>query len=332
MILKEDILSKVSEKDIMEFYWQEKLEENKAIYRNPTRSDTKGSCYFKWSGSKYNLIDRSGDVDCNLDCFNYVKWIYGCNFYEALQRINSDMMLKTTSKIIKSSKVITKTIKRRSVNFKITTRRWSEVDVKFWGQYGIKIDTISKICQPVQQYLSDSGSFTFRLKYQHSDEDPCYVYKFKKTVKLYQPYSKTNKWRSNSTSDDVFGYDNLPHFGSDLYICSGAKDMFAMWTMGFNAIAPQSEAVDVPENIMDDLKVRFRNIYYLFDSDSTGLKMSEKFAKKNGVDYITIPKIGECKDVAELCKTISLHKTKNIINENRKTRYDESRRIKKSGV
>jgi len=315
MILKEDILSKITEKDIMEFYWGEPLKDNKPIYRNPMRHDNKGKCYFKWHKNKYMFVDRAKGVDANFDCFQYVMWCHSCNFYDALNIINENLLLNTKNNLqSKKQYANSPKLKNKNVNFKIKLRKWNDHDKSYWNQFKIKLNTVNKIAKPVSSYKSDSNSFIFTTKYKYLIEDPCYVYQFDSRVKLYQPYSDFNKWRSNTTTNNIFGYKELPHFDDILFIASGGKDMLCLWEMGFNAIAPQSESNKLSEAVINDIKCRFKNIYFIYDNDPTGIEMSNKFAKEYTVNNIIIPKINECKDIAELCKKIGLNNTKQIIN------------------
>lgn len=329
MILKEEMLDLVSEKQIMENYWDECLVDNKAIYKNPMRIDNKGTCFFKWYGDKYMFVDRARGIEANFDCFDYVMWLYSCNFYEAMIRINDDMILSSVKRISKSKESRRKVTsnknkrKKKRVKFKTVLRSWNKHDVEYWGQYGISIKNVAKIIRPIQSYKSNSNSFSFTLKYTYSPDDPCYVFKWPNSnnIKLYQPYSKYSKWRSNTTANNIFGYSFLDHFGEDLYIVSGGKDLLCMWEMGFNnVVAPLSESTKIPEKYMNDLKSRFTNIYYLYDNDETGIKMSTKFAIQDEVFNLILPQdtIHNYKDIAEYCKGIGLNKTKNIINNVRR--------------
>lgn len=316
MILKENILSKITEKDIMEFYWGEQLKDNKPIYRNPMRHDNKGKCYFKWHRNKYMFVDRAKGVDANFDCFQYIMWCHSCNFYEALNIIHEDLLSNTKFNLTKPKKQRSSSpkLKNKSVNFKIKLRSWNEHDKSYWNQFEIKLNTVNKIAKPVSSYKSDSNSFVFTTKYKYVIEDPCYVYQFESKVKLYQPYSDFNKWRSNTTTNNIFGYKELPHFDDVLFIASGGKDMLCLWEMGFNAIAPQSESNKLSEAVIDDIKCRFKNIYFIYDNDPTGIEMSNKFANEYNLNNIIIPNVNDCKDIAELCKKIGLNNTKQIIN------------------
>lgn len=333
MILKEDILAKASEKEIMEFYWGEALVENKAIYRNPMRHDSDGTCYFKWHNNKYIFVDRARGIDANFDCFKYVMWHYGCGFYEAVRRINDEMLLESVSKLLPARPVkSSKTKSKARVNFKIKLRKWNQHDIDYWAKFGITISTIDSIIKPVKSYKSDLGLVKFRQMYKYDESDPCYAYIFKSSYKLYRPFSKKYKWRSNTNNSDIFGLNQLPHFGKDLYICSGGKDMFCLWEMGFNAIAPQSESSKISEVIIDDLKARFKNIYIIYDNDNTGITMSSKLSQELNITNIILPHLNDCKDIAELCEVIGIDNTKNIINERSSKSRSTSRECTTNGT
>lgn len=334
MILKEDVLHVVSEKDIMEHYWGKTLTDNKPVYRNPTRSDCKGSCYFRWVRGKYIFHDRARGITANFDCFKHVMWTYNCNFVEALHRINGDMRLNLESKTFDSkpgrrTAKIPKNYTSRKVNFKIKTREWRQEDFDYWKQYHITLDSLNKIVKPVKSYKSDGGgSFNFKLKYKHTPHNPCYCYFFKTKalrVKMYQPMSKDQKWRSNTNVGDIFGWNNIDYTKSSLYIASGGKDMMCMWEMGYNTIAPISESTEIPEKYMNELMPNFKNIYVIYDNDNTGIEMSKKFCKKYNLTNIILPKNENLKDVADFCKNFGLKQTIKII-ENVKRKNIENRK------
>ena len=68
MILLSEILSKVSEKDIMEHYYHCSITDRKAIYKNIIRNDKEGTCYFNWFRGHYYLVDRGRGIDFNFNC------------------------------------------------------------------------------------------------------------------------------------------------------------------------------------------------------------------------------------------------------------------------
>ena len=93
MNLKEKILSKISEKEIMQYYFNQSIIENRPIYKNPTRPDSKGTCWFSWTkNNRYFLFDKSG-TDTSVDCFKLAMHTYQCGFREGLFHIIKDLNL-----------------------------------------------------------------------------------------------------------------------------------------------------------------------------------------------------------------------------------------------
>jgi len=348
MILINDILNKVTEKDIMEYYWGEKLTEYAPKYRNPMRSDRNGTCYFNWYRGHYIFVDRAHGITANFDCFKYVMWNYNCSFYECLFRINEDMKLGLSSVSGKSYNKTRKIKTSRSVQtkiknvYKVTSRKWNINDEIYWSTFNITLKTLDYFnVKAVKKYQSYSR-FTkkFITRYIYDSLDPCYTYLFKENkdvkFKFYQPFSKLNKWKSNTSKLNIFGLSQLPDTGDTVFITSGGKDMMCMYEMGYNAIAPQSESTEIPTNVIEDLKDRFTNVIILYDNDSTGIKMSKEHGKKYNVPYIILPnelnkETLALKDVADFSKEFGLIETKNII-EDVRTSTKSKRKQRKSST
>ena len=313
MISKDELLTKVTEKDIMEFYWGHALEEKKAKYKNPTRTDNKGTCVFKWTGNKYHFIDYAqpsglGIHRSKFSCFDYVMWHYSCSFTECLHRIESDMnlALKPTSLVIRTA--APKKTMSTYVAIKIETRKYVDLDYAYWLKFGIKGKTLRdfKVYALQKMYTNSKCSTKWELVYnkkQHNQDNDAnnyaYAYVFGDRVKVYQPYSEFAKWRGNVSSNDIYGLDLLPKRGKVLYIASGCKDAMCMYQMGLDVIAPQSESAGISPDIMCKLKNAFDKVIVVFDNDVAGEKNAILFAERHNVSYITLPdEFG--KDVAEI--------------------------------
>jgi hypothetical protein len=329
MIKKSDILERVTEKEIMEYYYNTSIVDRRPTYRNLMRNDSNGTCYFNWYNCHYYLVDRARGFHANFDCFSLVKHIKGCNFKDALNHINVDMNLGLNGKKnfksipgrkIKSSKKVNKYYKRK-INYKIVCKKFEESDLFYWMRFGITHQTLYFYnVRAVKSYKSDSNeSFKFQLKYTHKKQDPCYCYIFKgkkaTRVKLYQPLSKTSKWRSNVNSKDIFGLEQLPEKGDLLFIVSGGKDMMCMKEMDYWSIAGQSETSIINEEVINNLKKRFKKIVVLLDNDNAGINSSKIYKEKYNLDYLVLPNLGSQKDVAEFVEAYGLDQTKNLIKE-----------------
>lgn len=329
MILLSEILSKVSEKDIMEHYYHCSITDRKAIYKNIIRNDKEGTCYFNWFRGHYYLVDRGRGIDFNFNCFTLVRHLYNCTFAESLFYINKDMNLNLSSdvvsvpgrKVVKETKVDdSKLNSRRKLNYEIKARKWNDDDVIYWNRFNITTETLIKFnVLPVSSFKSDCDNFSFNFKtmYTYTKEDPCYCYAFKRKkkikVKIYRPFNTTYKWQGNTSSSDIFGYDQLPEYTNVIYICSSLKDLMCLHEMGLIAIAPQSESTDIPEDILNELQYRCNKFIILFDNDKAGVLNSIKYAKKYACRYITLPEMDDNKDVADFVEDYGIETTKQII-------------------
>ena len=97
-ISKEEVLSKLDQKEIYEYYFGNLIDLSKT-YNSPFRRDRTPSFGF--------YIDRQGRLIGNDfktdgfhgDCFSFVMNAYNCNFQEALQHIRRDFNLGTRPKL-----------------------------------------------------------------------------------------------------------------------------------------------------------------------------------------------------------------------------------------
>jgi hypothetical protein len=313
---KDEILKRVTEKEIMEYYLGYRLVENKPRYRNPLRVDTKGTCYTKYYNNKYMFVDPA-DNDYSFDCFKLVMDLYNLSFRGALNKITKDLSL-ISKPVLSDLRIEINSQNLRRSNFKVITRNYNNQDLSFWQQFGITLSTLEKFnVKAVKEYYSDTDNSTnMRLVYKYKASDPCYLYFFKKRkirVKLYRPLNKEKKWASNTNIEDVFGHDQLPEKGELLIIASGLKDLMCLYEAGFNAVAPQSESIMITENLINEYFSRFDKVISILDNDNTGVKYMQKYKDKYNIDYIVLPDTYG-KDVADLAKHLGVNFLTNFIN------------------
>ena len=100
-------------------------------------------------------------------------------------------------------------------------------------------------------------------------------------VKVYRPFSTIRfLYAGNKTDDYVFGFEQLPNKGDMLFITGGEKDVMSLAAHGFHAICFNSKTAQIPENIIESLRLRFRHIILLYDTDETGKRESERQAEQ----------------------------------------------------
>jgi DNA primase len=121
----------------------------------------------------------------------------------------------------------------------------------------------------------------------------------------------------NTGVDKVFGLEQLcsDSLFSEILIASGLKDLMCLNEMGFTAVAPMSESINLPQSVIETLKLSDKRVIYLYDTDLAGLKCGVKYACLNGFEAIWLPKIqGQSfKDVADFVQFYGIDEVKELI-------------------
>lgn len=147
--------------------------------------------------------------------------------------------------------------------------------------------------------------------------DPAFVYLHDKdSYSIYRPLAeKSKKHRKHNIRNHIMGYKELPETGDILFITKSMKDIMVFHELGIPAIAPHSERTFLPKGVLDELKLRFKEIYVVYDNDETGVEASKKFTKENDLKYWNVPNNIDCKDPAEVSKKFGLEILKQMLND-----------------
>ena len=151
----------------------------------------------------------------------------------------------------------------------------------------------------------------------HPDKTLVIAYYFPETnhVKLYFPDQIENKWYSNCTTQDIFGYHKIDYYGSlnkDLWITKSGKDRLMMdYFIGVPSIALQNEGCYLPDNIFKELEQKFSKIRLLYDNDITGILQAQKLSEKYNIEYKIIDVFS--KDPYEMIQEFGVDNTKKLI-------------------
>ncbi len=268
-IQKDELLNKISQEEVMFQYlgiWPSLTQR----YKSPFRTDSSAGCRFEWKNGLLCFVDNAGfNGKLYWSIFDIVKHVKSCSYREALEHIAKGRYTTVASQpVYKPQKRIT-----------FTYKTWDEDNL-------FKLS--SEILQSENVFLVDTYWITKEGGVSMiKPSDLCIAYYFKsKHVKLYFPTREENKWYSNCTNEDIFGLDNLNQNGDLLIISKSQKDRLTLkYHFGYNnVIAVQNEGCYIPENIIEDLKLRFEQIVVIFDNDETGLEQSKKISKKYGID------------------------------------------------
>lgn len=103
-------------------------------------------------------------------------------------------------------------------------------------------------------------------------------------MKLYKPFDeKKYRFQYLGTKDPgyLFGYNQLPENGDYVFLTGGEKDVLSLSAHGFAAFTLNSETANLNQQIVTDLKQRFKNFLILYDNDETGLAQSEALCREH---------------------------------------------------
>ena len=105
-----------------------------------------------------------------------------------------------------------------------------------------------------------------------------------------------------------------------------------LYSCGITAIAPNSENLEIKDNILKELQSRFKYIVYFYDNDLPGISNMNRIKKKfPNLIYYWIPRAFGVKDFSDFYKkygrTFTLNFIKNEINlikNGKKTKFRNS--------
>jgi hypothetical protein len=119
--------------------------------------------------------------------------------------------------------------------------------------------------------------------------------------------TKKGKWWTNIDSTiQWFGHTNLNYEKTLLYVCSSNKDASVLHQLGYNAIAPHTEAQMFSQDQYDYYSKYFDKIIIFYDNDDTGIKKATKFSEVWDLDYIYLEDL-DTKDPFEFIKQYGLN-------------------------
>lgn len=208
-------------------------------------------------------------------------------------------------------------------NIQVKVREWRPYDLEYWKSYGISLNWLNfgQVYPISTIFFTDSLGNT--KSYPAEKYAYCYVERKDNavTLKIYQPFSKTNKWMNKHDASIWDLWTQLPKEGDKLIITSSRKDALCLWeNTGIPAVALQGEGYIPKKHVVEQLKHRFNKIFVLYDNDvqadeNYGRKDGEKLCSLFDLTQIEIPTSYEAKDPSDLVKKWGIETLKNIINK-----------------
>lgn len=318
----DEILNKLSEELIFRYYFREEIKIGKA-YCSPFVKDRHPSTWF-FRNAKGKLLYydcRNGE---KMDCFGFVKKLYGGTFQEILFRIAKDFGLLEGSVSQVSEKIIWQASKLEKENKEHTLiqfipDKWNEKNFKFWKQYEFTLDELTSENDifPVKRL------FVNKKEIYNRDNELRYAYTINhlngQYVKIYSPYSKSMKWISSVPLHIMHGMDDLDVFKYTCIITKSWKDRKVLKRIFRNVVSTQNESIGAfTEENQNTLLSSFRNNIVVYDNDETGKNNSIKLNEK-GFGYFNIPNEEKIrfgiKDPADYVKTYSTELLKDLFDK-----------------
>lgn len=312
---KDFILSCVSEEEIMSKYLGIPIK--KKLFRSPLRNDKRPTCSF-FRNKQGSLLFKDFGINKTYSCFDVVKEMFDCNFWEALKIIAKDFKIFDSDTVyLRKAKTNIEKKDNKPCKIQVEIQEFTDKELRWWSKFGINYTTLLYYdvysCKHI--FVNDN------LIAKSTDSQPIFGYYGKKWQgielwRCYFPKRKSYRFLSNWSAKKIQGYDQLPKKGDIVVITKSMKDCMCLYEFGIPACAPCSETLFVSNIILDDLKKRFKHIVVFYDTDSAGLSNMIKIRKQHPeLRYVFIPRMYKSKDISDFYKDHGKEKTKKLIDD-----------------
>lgn len=315
-VTKAELLKHITDYDIYRLYVDVAVFSTKHNMKSPLREDNNPSFGF-FIGESNELCFKDFLLGSG-DCIKFVMLKFGLSFFEAMSKIVIDagledhFIIKNTFKTNcfasaagPSREEFVKTVNSSYIGK--TSRKWDIRDYSFWNQFGITKPILDKYNVMPIAYLHVG-----RDKRIIKTDFHTYCYNEMKdgihTFKIYQPNNPQYKWLNNHDESVWQGWTQLPKEGKTLIITKSLKDVMAIASItGIPAVSLQAETVGPKDQVMEELKSRFKFIFVLYDNDyDKEVNWGREFGNKLATKYKLIQKEIEAKykskDFSDLVK------------------------------
>lgn len=308
---KEFILSQVTQEAIFTKYLG--IIPNVDVkFSNPLRNDPTPNCKFKWFGN--TLYFRDWLESNAFNCFEVVKRIYNCSYFESLQLIclhfgllevdiSYDMRYTIQPK---EQLEIAKITEKNEI--RITRKKeWSKEDINYWKEYYLDYSDLEDT-SPITTYWYN--------QIQHNAPRLSFAYHFYDyEYKLY--FTQANKKKGeckflHTNSQIIQGSRYFTYEKSTLILTSSYKDAKVLtrldknYDLDIEAGAPMSETTLISKEKIDFLKSKYKTVILYLNNDEAGLRESIKQADLYDIPYIVNPESVKEKDPSDYVKNNGL--------------------------
>lgn len=302
----ENLLSLITEYDIYKFYIGPEFCLGCNISSplrvgdgNPSFSTFKGPKGLKW---KDFGTGKSGDF------IEFMKEKFGLSYLEVLNKLYVDLD-QIKSQAVPYYFFPGIQVKRE---IKIKKRDFTKFDLDYWQSYGSNQQILKKYeVSGLKKYWLIEGSK--EMAFTCIKDNPVYSYHYGSNFyRLYAPFDSNYKWRTNSGSEILQGWNQLPLEGEKVILSKSLKDIMCLFGQGYTACGPQSEHTIIPETTIANLMSRFKEVIVFFDNDRGGIEASKRYERYN-FKSVFLP--SGSKDISDYYKEFGENKTKLILKE-----------------
>jgi hypothetical protein len=301
---EEYILKYLSQEEIFAHFLNIDVKIND-LFCSPLRQDDHPTCNFNWFNGK--LWFRDWSEASPKDCFQIVKDLYNCNFHEALQIIKREMLVDSSSKVVrkKTEKELKPVnVKKSKSIIQTQITKWQAEVITYLKQYGIT----SAICQEFNVFPINRVWLNKQLIWTYTPKDPAIGYFLGKTEtgeerwKIY--FFRRSTYRFLCNTNRIYGWVQIPKQGKDLIITKSLKDVMALKRLGYDSIAMQNETTEPYDYIIEELQSRFTQLWSFYDYDRPGRELAGMLEQKYNIPSIFLKDTS--KDISDYIKDTDL--------------------------
>lgn len=319
-LTQEELLKHNSEETYMEHYLG--IPVKKGLFKSPLRKDNTPTCsFYRDKAGRLIFKDFRGDFYGNF--VEVVKFKYNVSYHKALAIIANDFGILLNPELEKHKSCIkkyTNNVLKPSEEsiIKVKVKDFTKEELDWWGSFGIGLTTLKKFfvfsCEIVflnDQIYSYSTPTSFNFGYFYPSRDSK-----KQFWRIYYPQNKKYRFISNWNKTMIQGFHMMPKSGEFLVITKSMKDVMLCYELGIPAIAPNSENLFITEAQWDNIVIKFRKIFLLYDTDLAGVANSKRIKKKfPKIQILLIPRKYKAKDLTDLYKKLGTERILNLVEE-----------------
>lgn len=285
-ITKEEIFKLISSYDIYRYYFGEFTVNRK--YLNHLRGDKEHPSF-----AISNRYEELTHIDFGNDywrgnCINLVQQINRCDFQTALNIIDKDFNLGIGKEFQFNRAIITwkepKVIEKKPPTIiQVDTQKFTKLQLDYWNGYELSLDDIKNDVYSIRSYYIN--------KEKYPVEDLTFGYLFEgKYWKIYKPYNKKDKWKTNCPITTMYGLENINKCKNAFIVKSKKDELVMRKFISSCTCGTQNES---KEAISDDnityIRENSEHQYVIFDNEDVGVKASV-FYNDRGFGYWNVPK------------------------------------------